>query len=142
MRNLLALLVVVIAACAPADHDLTPEAGPQAGSVALKTEALLPSCSASAFASGLRARINARTGTTWTWSSAPEATPWYGTASGGRTITAINQVLGAGYQDFRTRSVMPSQSSWFRVTCRCTATNQTTCWNGGPTGADLVAQEE
>ena len=51
------LLTMLLAACAPADHDITPGAGPQAGSVALKTEALAPSPCYTAQINAIKAKM-------------------------------------------------------------------------------------
>lgn len=51
------LLTMLLAACAPADHDITPEAGPQAGAVALKTEALAAQPCYTAQINAIKARM-------------------------------------------------------------------------------------
>lgn len=134
MRNLLALLVITIAACAPQEHDLTPEAGPQAGSVALKTEALLPSCSEDSYKSAIRSQINSSSGVTWTWTGTATASPWNGTGYGGRTIQAYKLNIDPALTNYRTRHARPSQASWFYATGKCIGTNQVQTWKGLPSG--------
>lgn len=121
MRIVTLLLTLVIAACAPADHDLTPEAGPQAGSVALNTEALLATngCGETQTQIQQRTRNYVTTQLTgsWSWSGALGST-WYGTASGGRTAT-VNRI-GVDKLDSVQRYVMPSQSTNWQALCKCT----------------------
>jgi hypothetical protein len=133
-RTLLVLALTLIAACAPQEHDLGTEAGPQAGAVALKTEALLPSCSEDSFKSALRSQINSSSGVTWTWSGSATSSPWAGTGSGGRTIAAYRTVIDPALTNFRTRHARPSQASWFYVTGKCIGTNQVQTWKGLPAG--------
>lgn len=120
------LLTMLLAACAPQEHDLGSEAGPQAGSAALDVgvneEPLLATCSAASYCSKQKAFVNQVTGVTWTWSGACTTNnTWYGTAPGGRTGSA------QAWQYISQRQFALSQAWTAIVSCDCNSTNNPTC---------------
>lgn len=126
MRIATLLLTLVLAACAPQDHSLGEEAGPQAGAAAVdvgvNAEPLLATCTNASYCSKQKAFVNSASGTTWTWSGAcaPNNT-WYGTAPGGRTGT------GWATNSIAARQFALSQQWTAIVFCDCNSTNNPTC---------------
>lgn len=130
--RLFLLLTVLIAACAPAEHDLTPrEAGPQAGAVALDAESLdvgvneeelsgaAAACTEAQYCSGLKtivkAQLNFSCGGGWSGlQGACTAPGWTATASGGRSAVASRISM-------RQRYVSATQCTPFTVTCECSS---------------------
>ena len=141
MRIALTLLTLVLAACAPVEHDITAEeAGPQAGSVALssepitedsgdvdvavKEEALL-ACSDTQYCSALkevgRYYLNSTCGGGWSYPSGScTASGWSASAPGGRYAT-FSRISN------KQRYVAATQCSPFTVTCACNPNNTVWC---------------
>lgn len=124
MRIATLLLTLVIAACAPAEHDQTPEAGPQAGAasvdVGVNDEALLV-CNDTAICSSLksavRAELNYRCGGGWSIPSGGcTASAWTATAPGGRSATATRISTTQRY-------VTATQCAGFTQACYCSGSS-------------------
>lgn len=116
------IIAALLAGCAPADHDITPEAGPQAGSVALKTEALVPCTAANicdALKSAVKAELNYRCGGGWSKPSGSCGSTWTASAPGrSATITRVSSTQ---------RYVSASQCSPFSQACYCGSDGHILC---------------